>query len=121
MTLVDLHHAWAWVTIVANAVAGTWSLAAHWIPALRRRQLWWFVGAAEVTIFVQVLLGVAIIDSSQFGAASFHMFYGFVALITVGLLFAYRQSLVAWMYLLYGLGGLFLMGLCIRAMLIKPF
>ncbi len=120
MTLTDVHHSWAYVTIFANAAAGCWALGAHWLPALRRRQLWWFVIVAELTIFVQVALGVAIVEPSQFRSASFHMFYGFVAVLTVGLLFAYRQSLVAWMYLLYGLGGLFLMGLCIRALVIKP-
>ena len=43
------------------------------------------------------------------------MFYGFVAIISVGLLYAYRNALRANMYLLYGFGGLFLMGLGIRA------
>ena len=50
--LLGVHEWWAWVTVLANAVAGLWCLGAHWIPALRIRQLWWFVGAAEVTIFV---------------------------------------------------------------------
>jgi len=39
------------------------------------------------------------------------MFYGFVAIISVALLYAYRQQLKPHMYLLYGFGGLFVMGL----------
>jgi hypothetical protein len=46
------------------------------------------------------------------------MFYGFVAIITVAILYSYRNSLRAWQYLLYGGGSLFLMGLGIRAVLV---
>ena len=43
---------------------------------------------------------------------------GIVAIITVALLYAYRNQLRHAMYLLYGFGGLFLMGLGIRAILV---
>jgi hypothetical protein len=46
------------------------------------------------------------------------MFYGFVAIITVGILYSYRQQLRRHLYLLYGFGGVFLMGLAIRAMVL---
>jgi hypothetical protein len=45
------------------------------------------------------------------------MFYGFVAFIAVGILYSYRQQLRERVYLLYGFGGLFVMGLGIRALL----
>ena len=47
------------------------------------------------------------------------MFYGFVAFITVGLLYSYKYVWKArgWLELAYGLGGLFIMGLGIRAVL----
>jgi hypothetical protein len=48
----------------------------------------------------------------------FHLFYGFVAIITIGILFAYRDQIRHRLYLLYGGGGLFMMGLAIRAMLV---
>ena len=49
----------------------------------------------------------------------FHMFYGFVAIIAVGdHLRVPRPRCAAACYLLYGFGGLFLMGLGIRAMLV---
>ena len=46
------------------------------------------------------------------------MFYGFVAIIAVAIIYSYRAQMAKHLYLLYGLGGLFLMGLGIRAMLV---
>jgi hypothetical protein len=108
----------AWVVIVGNAVAGSWALGAHWVPRLRTRALWWFTLVAEVAIFLQVTFGVAMIAADGRQADEFHMFYGFVAIITVGILYSYRAQLERHRYLLYGLGGLFLMGLGIRALLL---
>ena len=74
--------------------------------------------AAEASIFIQVALGVANLAGNRAPGDDFHIFYGFVALVTVGILYGYRNQVRAWAYLLYGLGGLFLMGLCIRALLL---
>ena len=43
-----------------------------------------------------------------------------MALASVGIIYSYRHQLAGRRYLLYGLGGLFLMGLGIRAMVIGP-
>ena len=102
----------------SNAAAGAWALAAHWRPEFRSRALWWFTVVAELSIFVQVGLGVALVAGEGREVERFHMFYGFVAILSVGIIYSYRQQLERWRYLLYGLGGLFLMGLGIRAMLI---
>lgn len=118
MTLRDLHVGWAWVVILANGLAGLWCLAAHRWPAVRTRALWWFTVAAEVTMFIQVGLGVAAMQADGFRPKQFHMFYGFVALITIAILYSYRSQLRHRLYLLYGFGGLFIMGLGIRAMLV---
>lgn len=118
MTVVGLHAGWAWVVVLANAASGVWALGAHWVPPLRGRPLWWFVIAAEAAIFVQVGLGVALVAGEGRTIDQFHMFYGFVSLIAVAILYSYRQQLDPWRYLLYGFGGLFLMGMAIRAMLI---
>jgi hypothetical protein len=80
--------------------------------------LWAFVAVAEIGLFVQVLLGVILISAEDMEAPQFHMFYGFVALMTVGIIYSYRNQLKGKLYLLYGGGGLFLMGLAIRAMLL---
>ncbi len=117
MTL-DLHTCWAWVVVIGNAIAGLWCLGAHWWPPLRVRPLWAFVVLMELTIFVQVALGVYMVAVEDIPAPGMHQFYGFIAIITVAILYGYRVQLRAWQYLLYGFGGLFLMGLGIRAMLL---
>lgn len=110
----------AWVVVVANAAVGLWALAAHYREQLRVRALWRTTVVAEVLIFVQVALGVALVAAQDFEVAQFHAFYGFVAIATVGIIYSYRQQVVPHRFLLYGLGGLFLMGLALRAMTISP-
>ena len=63
-------------------------------------------------------MGVGLVAGQKIKAPQFHMFYGFVAIITVGLIYSYRAQMQRYRYLLYGFGGLFLMGLGIRAMLV---
>jgi hypothetical protein len=106
------------MVILGNGLAGLWALGAHRFPALRLRALWWFTAFVEVAIFVQVALGVALVAGEGMEAPQFHMFYGFVAIIAVGLIYSYRAQLKHRLYLLYGFGGLFLMGLGIRALLV---
>lgn len=118
MGLRDLHTGWAWFVVVTNGLAGLWALGAHRWTGLRRPALWWFTGVAQVAIFVEVILGVVLLNREDIEAPQFHMFYGFIALAAVGIIYSYRQQLTAWLYLLYGFGGLFLMGLAIRAMFI---
>ena len=120
MSLRDLHVAWAWVVVLGNAAAGAWALAAHRWPAARRPTLWWATIAVQVAMFVQVGLGIATMNDLDIerDAIEFHMFYGFVALISIGILYGYRVQLRDRLYLLYGLGGLWIMGLGIRAMVL---
>ena len=114
----DIHTSWAWVVIIGNALAGLWALAAHRVHALRSRALWWYTALAELTVFVQVILGVVMVNKYKLEFPAFHAFYGFVAIIAVAILSSYRAQLKSRVYLLYGWGGLFLMGLGIRAMLV---
>jgi hypothetical protein len=118
VTLRELHDGFAWVVVVSNAVAGLWALGAHWRERLRVPALWWTTTVAEIAIFVEVALGVAVVNREGIEAPELHAFYGFVAIVTVGIIYSYRQQIAPWKYLLYGLGGLFLMGLGIRAMVI---
>ncbi len=115
--LLEIHTTWAWFVVISNGLAGAWALAANWIGSLRTRALWWFTAVAELTVFVQVILGVSLVAGQGMQAPKFHMFYGFVAIIAVALIYSYRQQMAKHVYLLYGFGGLFLMGLAIRAML----
>lgn len=120
MTLRSVHVAWAWVVVVGNGLAGAWALGAHWLDRLRRRELWWFVAVVQVAIFVQVALGALLLQEYRGDHVRMHMFYGFVAAFTVAIVYSYRAQLREHRYLLYGLGGLFLMGLGIRAMVLDP-
>ena len=106
--------------IIGNGLAGCWSFAGHRWPALRSRALWWFIALAEIAVFVQVILGVTMVSKYKLVAPQFHMFYGFVAIIAVGIIYSYRNYpfLKGKTYLLYGWGSLFVMGLGIRAMLV---
>jgi hypothetical protein len=117
-TLTEFHQSWAWVAIISNALAGIWALAAHKIIPLRTRALWWYTGIAQFTIFVQVALGVTMVNKQKLEFPAFHAFYGFVAIMAVAIIYSYRLQLKSRVYLLYGFGGLFLMGLGIRAMLV---
>ena len=116
--MLKLHKSWAWFVIIGNGLAGAWALGANWLPALRTRALWWFTIIAELSVFVQVGLGVGLVAGQKYVAPKFHMFYGFVAIIAVGIIYSYRMQMRDRLYLLYGLGGLFVMGLGIRALLV---
>jgi len=118
--LLDVHRVWGYAAIVANFLAGTYTLSAWRWPRLRTRWLWWPTIAAEAMMMIQVFLGVLLVSAQGFKPPRFHMFYGFVAFIAVGLLYSYRYVWRATnrMELAYGLGGLFIMGLGIRAVLV---
>ena len=117
-SLLEVHTSWSWIVIIGNGLAGLWALVAHKNIALRSRALWWFTGIAQVSVFVQVVLGVAVVNRDKIEYPTFHAFYGFVAIIAIAIIYSYRAQLKSKMYLLYGFGGLFIMGLGIRAMLV---
>jgi len=116
--LASAHDAGAWVVVVGNGVVGLWALGAHRRAELRGRALWIATAVAEVAIFVQVALGVAYQNVEDIEPTQFHTLYGFSALFGVGILSSYRNQIRDKVHLLYGLGGLFLMGLGIRAMVL---
>ncbi len=117
-SLLAIHKGFAWVVIVGNGLAGLWALGASRWESLRTRALWWFTVVVELAVFAQVAMGVGMVAGQNLKAPQFHMFYGFVAIIAVGIIYSYRQQLRHRLYLLYGGGGLFIMGLGIRALLV---
>ena len=117
-TLYDLHNNWAWVVIIGNALAGIWALSAHKLVSLRTRALWLYTALAQFTMFVQVILGVIMVNRDKAVFPAFHALYGFVGIIAIAIIYSYRAQLKGRVYLLYGFGGLFIMGLGIRAMLV---
>jgi hypothetical protein len=117
-TLSNLHNGFAWVMVIGNAMAGLWALGAHKAASLRSRALWWFTALVQFTVFVQAAMGVVMVSAQGLMFQQFHAFYGFVAIIAVAIIYSYRAQLKSRVYLLYGFGGLFIMGLGIRAMLV---
>ena len=116
--LLDIHREWGYAAIVANFLAGAYTLSAWKWPRLRTRWLWWPTIVAEAMMLIQVFLGVLLVSVQDFKPQRFHMFYGFVAFISIGLLYSYRYVWRAQnrMELAYGIGGLFIMGLGLRAL-----
>ncbi|HEX5616242.1 MAG TPA: hypothetical protein VFZ83_13905 [Acidimicrobiia bacterium] len=113
----DFHEVWGYVAIVANAIAGVIALGAWRFASIRGRSVWIATIVAEATLMLQVLVGVVLVSDDRYTVARFHMFYGFVAFVTVGLAYSYRAQMRGRLELLYGLVGLFLMGVGIRAVL----
>jgi hypothetical protein len=117
-SLLSVHQDFAWFVVVGNGVAGLWAIGAHFWQPLRVKALWWWTLVAELSVFVQVSLGVGLVAGQDIEAPQFHMFYGFLAIIAIGIVYSYRQQLTEYRYVLYGGGGLFVMGLGIRAMIL---
>jgi len=118
LTLHGLHDALAWFLVLSNAAVGVWALAAQYLPILRVRPLWWAIAVAQLSTFAIAIVGVLMVNRYDIELDQFHALYGFSAIVAVGILYSYRGSpfVKDKVYLLYGLGGLFIMGLGIRAM-----
>jgi hypothetical protein len=123
--LLDFHKTWGYIAIVANGIAGVIALIAWRVPRLRGRWVWGVTIAAEAAMMVQVLIGVILVSNKDYTPPRLHMFYGFVAFLTVGLALQFRPYFrpsrdgLWWRHpeFLYGLVGLFLVGVGIRAVL----
>ncbi len=116
-SLLKFHEVWGYVAIVANAIAGVVALVAWRWKAARGKYVWIVTIIAEAALMLQVLVGTVLVASKDYVAPRFHMFYGFVAFLTVGIAYQYRRQMRGRREMFYGLVGLFLMGLGIRAVL----
>lgn len=104
------------MTILANAAAGLAALAVWARPAWRGRWLWVLTALAQGVLAVEVTTGAALLSDERFEQVPrIHPFYGLVALATVMVAYSSRDAMRGRLELLYGLVGLFVMGLAIRA------
>jgi len=116
---VDLDGVFRIVTIVAavmNGSAGVWGLLAHRDEKWRLPAFWPATYAAQGVLVLQVVLGALIIRDLAADERGLEPFYLFGSFAAVGILHAYRQQIEEWRFLLYGFGGLFLMGMSLRAL-----
>ena len=105
------------MAIFANALAGLIALVAWRVPRLRGTWVFACTVAAEIALLIQVGAGVILVSSKRYTVPRFHMFYGFVGFITVGIAYSSRDSMRGRLEMFYGIIGLFLMGVGIRAWL----
>jgi hypothetical protein len=115
--LLSFHQIWGYLVVIGNGLAGLWALAANYRAPLRTRAMWWFTLFVELAVFVQVASGLGLVLGEGGRPIAFHPFYGFFAIVVIGFLFAYRRQLWSRRFLLYGYGGLFIMGVGIRALI----
>ncbi len=120
MSAVHAFHSWwGYVAITVNGLVGIAALVAWRVPRWRGRWLWIVTIVAESAMLLQIALGVVMVSSKDYTAPKFHLFYGILAFLTITLAYAYRDQMRGRgrREMLYGLVGLFVMGLGIRAVL----
>jgi len=113
--LLDTHSVVGFVAVVANGIAGIVCLVVWRVTRWRGRWVWILTITAESLFMFDVIVGTILVAGFKLKAPNVHYFYGFLVFLTVGLAFQYRESMRGRTELLYGLVGLFLMGLGIRA------
>ncbi len=116
--LSSLHLIACWVVVIGNGIAGAWALASGRLPSLSGPHLWGFTAFVETSVFVQITLAAIHLNAENGGPETFHVFYGVLTATTVGILYGYRHQLRDRLHILYGWGGLFIMGLGIRALVL---
>lgn len=112
----ELHEANAWLLIASNAAVGVWCLVAYQFSVLRGRAIWVGVVIAQLTTFVQAVVGAVLSNREGIELDDMHALYGFSAIVAVGIMYSYRSSpfLKGKELMLYGFGSLFVMGLGLR-------
>ncbi len=117
MTLLQFHAGFAWVVVATNAAVGVWALVGYYRPRWRTGALWRATGVAQATMVVEVCGGVSLVAIEEYEVAPFHTLYGFSGLAAIGIIYSYRDQVRReHLWLLYGLGGLFMMGLALRGL-----
>ena len=71
---------------------------------------------AQLTIFVQAVVGALLSQREGVELDDMHALYGFSAIVAVGIMYSYRTSpfMKGKELVLYGFGSLFVMGLGLR-------
>lgn len=116
-SLHQAHVAAGWFLIGSNAFVGIWALVAQYVSSFRSRLLWIATAVAEVSTLVVAVIGAVIVNRENIELDAFHALYGFSTIFAVAILYSYRNSpfIADRVHLLYGCGGLFIMGLGLRA------
>ena len=114
------HEVIEWLMVLLNAAAVIWSFQAHRTKLFRVSALVWLTATAQIMVLAHLFSGVALASSENIEIPKFHLLYWSAAVLSVGVIYGYRNQLENRRYLLYGFAGLFLMGLGIRSMILGP-
>ncbi len=115
-SLYDVYRTGLWVQVGVNAMAGGWALVAHhWLP-LRMKALWIFTVIAQLVVTANVVMASVLLARYDWEFPELHMLYEFSGLVAIGIVYSYAQQMKARRFLIYGGGGLFLMGLALRSL-----
>ena len=115
-SLHDLYRTGLWVQVGVNAAAGLWALAAHRWPRVRSTALWIFIVVAELVVTANVVMASVLLARYDWEFPELHMLYEFSGLVAIGIVYSYAQQMKPRRFLIYGGGGLFLMGLALRSL-----
>jgi hypothetical protein len=115
-SLYDLYRTGLWGQVGVNAAAGVWALAAHRWPAVRNRALWVVTVVAQLVVTANVVMASVLLARYDWEFPELHMLYEFSGLVAIGIVYSYAQQMKPRRFLIYGGGGLFLMGLALRSL-----
>lgn len=115
-SLYDLYRTGLWVQVGVNAAAGLWALAAHRWPMVRSKALWVFTVVAQLVVTANVVMASVLLARYDWEFPELHMLYEFSGLVAIGIVYSYAQQMKPRRFLIYGGGGLFLMGLALRSL-----
>lgn len=113
--LHDLYTVGLWTQVGLAAAAGAWALAAHRWERLRGRALWVFTIVTYLLVTANVIMASVLLARYDWEFPELHMLYEFSGIVAIGIIYSYGVQLKSRRYLIYGGGGLFLMGLALRS------
>lgn len=110
------HDFWGPIAAGVSGVIGVWGVL------MARREtvpvaFYWAVGIAIVSLLVQVVVGVFIMQTDGLDPGNQHVFYGVLIAVTFAIAYIYRVQFRKRPALYYGLLLLFTMGLGIRGIM----
>ncbi|CAB4564191.1 MAG: hypothetical protein F2534_10125 [Actinobacteria bacterium] len=115
-SLHDVYRTMLWVQVALGAVAGSWALAAHQWERVRGRALWIVTFVTYLVVTANVVMASVLLARYDWEFPELHMLYEFSGIAAIGIVYSYANQMKARRYLIYGGGGLFLMGLALRSL-----
>ena len=76
-----------------NAIAGVWGILLDRKSLKSTRFFWAAIVAAQIVVFAQAIVGVALQSEEKIEPDDFHYLYGFSMIIAIALLYGYRNTI----------------------------